>query len=111
MLTGGQVHDATPGEVLLALTPEGAEAFLGDQGDSDMLVPAIEARGMAVVIPPRRHRTAPRKVDGFVYKERRLIECLFNKIKPYRRIFSRYEKTARNDMGMLRFASARIGLR
>ena len=32
-------------------------------------------------------------------------------IKHYRRIFSRYEKTSRNYMGMLRFVSALIWLR
>ena len=112
VLTGGQVHDATQGEVLLALTPAGAEAFIGDKGyDSDTLVQAIEARGMAAVIPPRSNRTKSREVDWFVYKERHLIECFFNKIKHYRRIFARYEKTSRNYMGMLRFVSALIWLR
>lgn len=99
-------------ETLLGLTPEGAEAFIGDQGyDSDALVQAIQTRGIAAVIPPRSHRTAPRTVAWFVYKERHLIECFFNKIKHYRRIFSRYEKTARNYMGMQRLVSTRIWLR
>jgi len=112
VLTGGQVHDATQGEALLALTPEGAEALIGDKGyDSDAFVRAIEARDMDAIIPPRSNRTEPREVDWFVYKERHLIECFFNKIKHYRRIFSRYEKTARNYMGMLRFVSALIWLR
>ena len=103
------MHDATQGAVLLALTPAGAEAFIGDKGyDSDTLVRAIEARGMAAVIPPRRHRTKSRTVDWFVDKERHLIECFFNKLKQYRRIFARYEKTSRNSMGMLRFVSALI---
>jgi transposase len=94
------------------LTPEGAEALIGDKGyDSDALVQTLEARGMEAVIPPRSNRTEPHKIDGFVYKERHLIECFFNKIKHYRRIFSRYEKTARNDIGMLRFVSALIWLR
>ena len=112
VLTGGQAHDATQGAALLALTPEGAEALIGDKGyDSDALVQAIAARGMTAVIPPRSHRTEPRKVDWFIYKERHLIECFFNKIKHYRRIFARYEKTARNYMGMLRWVSALIWLR
>lgn len=96
----------------MGLTPEGAEAFIGDKGyDSDALVQAIEARSMEAVIPPRSHRTEPRTVDWFVYKERHLIECFFNKIKHYRRIFSRYEKTACNYMGMLRLVSTLIWLR
>jgi transposase len=66
---------------------------------------------MDAVIPSRSNRTKLREVDWFVYKERHLIECFFNKIKHYRRIFSRYEKTSRNYMGMLRFVSALIWLR
>jgi transposase len=62
-------------------------------------------------VAPRSHRTEPRKVAWFAYKERHLRECFFNKIKHYRRIFARYEKTSRNDMGMLRFVSVLIRLR
>jgi hypothetical protein len=53
------------------LTPEGAEAFIGDQGyDRKALVQALEARGMAAVIPPRSDRTGPRrKADGLVDQE------------------------------------------
>jgi transposase len=112
VLTGSQVHDVTQGEALLALTPEGAEALIGDKGyDSDAFVRAIKARDRDAVIPSRSNRTKLREVDWFVYKERHLIECFFNKIKHYRRIFSRYEKTSRNYMGMLRFVSALIWLR
>ncbi len=110
VLTGSQVHDVT--QALLALTPEGAQALIGDKGyDSDAFVRAIEARDRDAVIPPRSHRTKLREVDGFVSKERHLIECFFNPIQHYRRIFSRHEKTSRNYMGMLRFVSTLIWLR
>ena len=47
ILTPGQASDIGQAEALLALTPEGAEALLGDKGyDSDTFVKAIEARGM-----------------------------------------------------------------
>lgn len=72
---------------------------------------AIEAREMEAVIPPRSNRHGKREVDWFVYKECHLIECFFNKIKHYRRIFARYEKTARNYTGFPRFVSALIWLR
>ena len=78
---------------------------------TDALVQAVEARQMEAVIPPRGNRNEKREVDWFVYKERHLIECFFNKIKHDRRILSRYEKTARNFMGFLRFVSTLIWLR
>jgi|CXWL01.1.fsa_nt_gi transposase len=112
ILTGGQESDIGQAEALLELTPEGAEALGADKGyDSDKFVAAIQARGMEAVIPPRGNRSEPRECNWWVYKERHLIECFFGKIKHYRRIFSRFEKLARNYMGFLRFASALIWLR
>lgn len=66
---------------------------------------------MTAVIPPRSNRGATRTCDWVVYKERHLIECFFNKIKHYCRVFARYEKRARNYMGFLRFVAALIWLR
>ncbi|MFZ1576250.1 MAG: IS5/IS1182 family transposase, partial [Chromatiaceae bacterium] len=77
----------------------------------DALIQAIAARVRVAVIPARRQRTQPREGDGFMDKEPRLIVCFCNKIKPDRRICSRFEQLARNDMGFLRFASALIWLR
>lgn len=112
ILTGGQESDIGQAEALLQLTPVGAGALLGDKGyDSDAFVQAIPAKGMQPVIPPRSNRIAPRDCDWFVYKERHLIECFFNKIKHYRRVFSRFEKLARNYMGFIRLVSALIWLR
>jgi transposase len=112
ILTAGQASDIGQAENLLALTPEGAGALLGDKGyDSDAFIQAISEKGIDPVIPPRSNRNNPRDCDWFVYKERHLIECFFNKIKHYRRIFSRYEKMARNYMGFIRFVSALIWLR
>ena len=112
ILAGGQASDVGQADTLLRLTPAGAETLLGDKGyDSDAFVQAIQERGMQAVIPPRSNRIAPRECDWFVYKERHLIECFFGKIKHYRRIFSRFEKLARNYMGFIRFVSALIWLR
>ena len=112
ILTPGQASDIGQAQALLALTPEGAKALLGDKGyDCDSFVQAIEARGMQAIIPSRSNRLKPRECDWFVYKERHLIECFFGKIKHYRRIFSRFEKLARNYMGFLHFVSALIWLR
>lgn len=112
VLTGGQASDIGQADTLLELTPEGAEALAADKGyDSDKFVEAVLARSLEAVIPPRKNRKKLRTYDIFIYKERHLIECFFNKIKHYRRIFARYEKTARNYLGFLRFVSALIWLR
>ena len=86
-----RAHPCAPGaagsdagaEALPGLTPEGAGAFTGDKGhDSDALVQAVEARNRGAVIPPRSNRKEQREIDWFVYKERHLIGCFFNKILP-----------------------------
>lgn len=112
ILLTGQSSDIGQAEALLQPTPSGAGVLLGDKGyDSDTFVEAIRQQGMPAVIPPRSNWVAPRDCDWFVYKERRLIECFFGKIKHYRRVFSRFEKLARNYMGFIRYVSALIWLR
>jgi transposase len=112
ILTPGQASDIGQAKPLLELTPEGAQALLADKGyDSDEFAQAIEAKEMQPVIPPRSNRLEPRECDFFVYKERHLIECFFGKIKHYRRVFSRFDKLARNYIGFIRFVSALIWLR
>jgi hypothetical protein len=55
--------------------------FIGEQGcDREARIQTIEARGMAGITPPRSNRIESRRVDGFVHKERHLIECSSNKI-------------------------------
>jgi len=110
LLTGGQAADITQAEALL---PNGAVgAVVADKGyDADAFIATVTARGAQAVIPPRKHRIQPRDYDHHVYKERHLIECFFGKIKHYRRIFSRFEKTARNYMSFLRLVAALVWLR
>jgi len=81
ILTGGQASDIGQAENLLTLTPEGATALLGDKGyDSDAFIQRLSGKGIEPVIPSRSNRNNPRDCDWFVYKERHLIECFFNKI-------------------------------
>jgi transposase len=58
-------------------------------------------------------RSAPRTVwrRRFCSRERHLVECFFNKIKHYRRIFSRFEKLAERYLGFLGFVGALSWLR
>ncbi len=43
-------------------------------------------------IPPRERCDTPWPVAWHTYKERHLIECFFQKLKWFRRIFTRYDK-------------------
>ena len=98
-------------ENLLALALEGVQRLAADKGyDSDALIGTLQSQAIEAVIPSRSCRKQSRTCDWFIDKERHLIECFFNKIKHYRRIFSRFEKLARNYSGFLHFVSALIWL-
>ena len=107
ILTGGQEADISQGKALI----EGhdAEAVIGDKGyDGDGLVEAIEAGGASAVIPPRKNRIFKREYDKYTYKERNLVERFINRIKQYRRVATRYEKTACNFMGFVHVAAIMV---
>jgi len=94
-LTGGQVHDITQAQALLALVEP--KALLGDKGyDADHLIDSLTARAISVVIPPKSNRKVARACDFALYCERNLVERFFNKLKHFRAIATRYDKLARN---------------
>ena len=79
--------------------------------DSDALVRAVERRGAEAVIPPKKNRRVLRSYDKHLYKERKKVEWFINLLKQYRRVATRYEKTARNFLGFVHVASIMILLR
>ena len=58
------------------------------------------------VIPSRSNRIEPIEYDKDIYKERHVIECFFEKIKHFRRVFSRFDKSIRNFASFLSFVGA-----
>jgi len=89
-----------------------AQALIADKGyDTDELIQAVTANGIKAVIPPKKNRLVPREYDRHLYRERHLIECFINKIKHYRRVFSRFEKLSKNYLGFLSFVSTLVWLR
>lgn len=110
LLTGGQRHDITQAEGLIA--DFDFERVIADRSyDAEEFLALIAVKEAEAVIPPRKNRKEPREYDLHLYKERHLIECFFNKIKHYRRLFSRFEKLDQRLLGFLSFAGALIWLR
>ena len=88
------------------------EHVLADKGyDAQEFRRHILELGMMPVIPPRSNRKEPADYDRHLYRERHLVECFINKIKHYRRIFSRFEKLDTRYLGFLHFTAALIWLR
>jgi transposase len=73
-----------------------------------LLVEEYEAEA---VIPPSANRKEQRDYDEHLYKERHLVECFINKIKHFRRIFSRFEKLGSRYLSFLSFVGTLIWLR
>jgi transposase len=91
------LHDAIP------------DKLLGDRGyDSDDVHNDLTDRGIEPVIPPRSNRRTPIDYDREAYKRRNLIERCVNRLKQFRRIATRYKKTARVFVSMLCIAAARL---
>lgn len=107
VLTPGQRADITQAEALVE--PHQVEAVIADKGyDSDAFVAYVEAR--EAVILSRRNRKEQRQIDANLYADRNKVERFFNRLKHYRRIATRYEKTARNYLSMVYLASTMIWL-
>ena len=109
-LTPGQAHDLEGADVLLEDTP--AEAIIADKAYDayDRLIDPLLKAGKAVVIPARSTRKEQRDYDRHLYKARHLIENFFAKLKLYRCIATRYDKTARNFLGAVHLAAAVVWL-
>jgi putative transposase len=60
---------------------------------------------------PKRNRKIQRHYDIDLYKERNLIERLFNKLKQFRRVATRYDKLLANFIGFVKLAAIAIWLR
>ena len=84
-------------------------AVLGDKGyDSDDLLKFVASLKAEAVIPAKRSRKVQRPLNRELYKDRNKVERFFGRVKHYRRISTRYEKTARNYMAMLHLESGML---
>ena len=109
-LTGGQASDLAGADALLPQVAAGA--LLADRGydaEARVLAPLREA-GTVAVIPPKRDRKEQRAYDAILYEARHLIENFFCKLKQFRAIATRYDKTARNFLAAVYLAATVIWL-
>ena len=69
-------------------------ALLADKAfDADWLLADLNDRGAAAVIPPKSNRKIQRDFDREAYRWRHLVENYFARIKEFRGIATRYDKT------------------
>ena len=110
ILTPGQAHNLLGADALLPQMQ--ADTLLADKAfDADQrVIDVLKAAGKFSVIPPKANRLEPRFYDKELYKARHLIENFFCKLKQFRAIATRYDKTARNFLAAVHLTAAAIWL-
>lgn len=104
------MHESTKAEALIAGLV--AENVIGDKAfDSDRFRAHLAARGTAAVIPSNASRSRATSYDRHLYKERHLVECFINKIKHFRRMATRYDKTIASYASFVAVASFMLLMR
>ena len=106
-ISAGQVHDSLFAEALLEGF-DAADYVIADCAyDADRIRAIIsEKLGAEAVIPSNPSRAGAIPMDEELYKARHLVECFFNKIKRYRRIALRCEKTITSFRAFVMIACA-----
>ena len=110
ILTGGQRGDCTQAQPLI----EGlaAQVVMADAAyDSGALRQAIADKHATAVIPNNPSRARKHPLDKHLYAQRHLVECCFSRLKQFRRVATRFEKTARNYLAIITLAAIILWLR
>lgn len=95
----------------MALPTATPRMLLADNGyDGDTVRENLLFHGILPVIPPRSNRSQPIACNFLRYKDRNRIERMFNRLKQFRRIATRYDKTAKFFLGFLHLAAAKLWL-
>ena len=110
LLTGGERNDITQADALVK--DFSAEYVIADKGyDAKAFVLYLQGQAAEAVIPSRATNKVQREIDTHLYKERHLIENQIGKLKQFRRVFSRFDKLAKNYLSFIYLASTVIWLR
>jgi transposase len=109
-LTAGQKGDVPQAATLIEGLP--AEVVMADTAyDADHFRKVIAKKGAIAVIPNNPARAQKHPLDKHLYAQRHLVECCFSKLKQFRRVATRFEKTARNYLAIVTLAAIVLWLR
>ncbi len=89
-----------------------ADTLIADKAfDADeRVIQPLAAAGKTAVIPPKANRQVGRDYDRDLFKARHVIENFFARLKQFRAIATRYDKTRRNFLAAVQLAAAVIWL-
>ena len=110
LLLPGQRHDS----VGVAPLIEGIEfeGFIADKAfDNNAIIAELSERGAKIVVSQMPNRKAPLAIDLDIYKWRHLIENFFCKLKEFKRIAMRSDKTDTSFEAIIHLGAAEINSR
>ena len=106
LLSPGNDHDALHAVALLARTELSQSNVLGDKAyGAKRIRDFITSQGGQYTIPPQSNVKDPWPYDKELYKKRHLVECFFQKIKWFRRVASRYDKSDDSFLAFVHLAA------
>jgi transposase len=101
-LTEGQAHDGCSAADMLGSLAAG-NIFLANRAyDADALRQTLAARGAWANVKPILNRRNVPIFSTFLYRYRNLVERFFNKLKHFRAVATRYDKTAENYLASVK---------
>ena len=88
------------------------DALIADKAfDNNAVRATLNERGAVAVIPSKADRKTPIPHDADMYKWRHLIENCFQRLKEFRRIATRYDKTDTSYAATILLVGALLALR
>jgi putative transposase len=103
VLGAGQQHACTRALDLLQAVGKTGNVPPDKAYDTNQVLAAVAALGAEAVIPSQPRRRVARPVDVVCYRQRNRIERLMSRLKQFRRLATRYDKTASSYLGFVHF--------
>ena len=112
LLSSGNDHDSIHAILLLSQVEIAGSNVLGDKAyGAKAIRQYIDSQEAAYTIPPKSDNSDPWPVDWHTYKERHLVECFFQKLKWFRRVFTCYDKLDASFLAFVHIAAIAILLK
>ena len=109
LLSAGNDHDSIRAVELLSNLSIAGSTVLDDKAyGKEKIRNYITEQGAHYAIPPKSNTQDPWKCDWWLYKERHLVECFFQKLKWFRRVATRYDKLDSSFLAFVHLASIAI---
>lgn len=105
LLTCGNQADITAAPALLDRAGQARRVIADKAYDADSLRRRLRNQGIRPVIPGRRNRRKPIRLDKTFYRQRWRIEAAFCQLKMFRRVATRYDRLSRNFLSTLAIAA------